>query len=160
MIAFTKVALPFGWLGNMSAHKITYGGRTWRTAEALFQALRFEDETIINAIHAATSPMTAKMIAKKNKKSMIIEKIGAEDLDNMRMVLRLKIEQHPHLRNELLATKDAAIIEDTSKRASHSPWGAKYKDQIWVGDNLLGRLWMEVRDELRGDSSLRRGLPQ
>ena len=27
MIAFTKVALPFGELGNMSPHRITYEGK-------------------------------------------------------------------------------------------------------------------------------------
>ena len=37
IIAFTKVALPFGWLGNMAPYPVTYGGKAWRTTEALFQ---------------------------------------------------------------------------------------------------------------------------
>ena len=63
MIAFTKVALPFGDLGNMSPHRITYQGKRYKTAEALFQSLRFQDEDIQDAIRTSPSPMTAKMIA-------------------------------------------------------------------------------------------------
>ena len=45
-ISFTKVSLPFGWLGNMSPFPILYEGKEWKTTEALFQALRFDDESI------------------------------------------------------------------------------------------------------------------
>jgi predicted ATP-grasp superfamily ATP-dependent carboligase len=43
-ITFTKTSLPFGWLGNMAPYPIEYLEKTWRTAEALFQALRFVHE--------------------------------------------------------------------------------------------------------------------
>jgi hypothetical protein len=48
-IAFTKVALSFGWLGNMAPYPIVYEAKLYRTTEALFQALRFDDETIRDA---------------------------------------------------------------------------------------------------------------
>ena len=67
IIAFTKVALPFGWLGNMAPYPVTYGGKAWRTTEALFQALRFEDESIREAIRQEKSPMAAKLVAKRHK---------------------------------------------------------------------------------------------
>jgi ribA/ribD-fused uncharacterized protein len=146
-IPFTKVAAPYGWLGNMSPHPIQYAGKAWRTAEALFQALRFSDQDVIAEIRAASSPMTAKMIAKRERHNMIIQPTSQQDLDNMRMVLRLKIEQHPDLRQALLDTKDAEIIEDCSRRRA-SPWGAQFIAGQWVGDNLLGKLWMELRDQL------------
>lgn len=143
-ITFTKVAAPYGWLGNMSPHPVQYAGRTWKTTEALFQALRFADESIVEEIRAASSPMTAKMIATRNREKMVIDPRGEEDMDNMRMVLRLKIEQHPTLRPLLLGTGTATIIEDCSRRRA-SPWGAQLIDGQWVGDNLLGKLWMELR---------------
>ena len=61
MIAFTKVDLPFGELGNMSPHRITYEGKRYKTAEALFQALRFEDEEIREELRSLASPMAVKM---------------------------------------------------------------------------------------------------
>ena len=72
IIAFTKVALPFGWLGNMAPYPVTYGGEAWRTTEALFQALRFEDESIREAIRQEKSPMAVKFIAQRHKSKMVV----------------------------------------------------------------------------------------
>jgi predicted NAD-dependent protein-ADP-ribosyltransferase YbiA (DUF1768 family) len=66
-ISFTKTDLPYGWLGNMFAAPITYNGQIWRTSEALFQALRFEDETIREVIRNDKSPMGAKMLSKRKE---------------------------------------------------------------------------------------------
>ena len=62
-ITFTKVKLPFGWLGNMAAFPIVHLGVKWRTAEALFQALRFEDQAIKEEIRLCSNPLKAKRIA-------------------------------------------------------------------------------------------------
>lgn len=64
-IGFRKVSEPYGWLGNMSPHPIVWMGETWRTSEAVFQAGRFVDEDVRDAIRAEKSPMSAKMVAKK-----------------------------------------------------------------------------------------------
>lgn len=146
-IAFTKVALPYGWLGNMSPHPINYEGKTWRTAEALFQALRFDNEQDREAIRSQTSPMAAKLVAKRRKLNMVVIPGSDQDVDNMRLVLRLKVEQHPSLRRQLVDTGDAEIIEDCTNRRA-SIWGAQYGQGRWNGRNLLGSLWMELRNGL------------
>ncbi len=68
----------------------------------------------------------------------------------MKMCLRLKLEQHPELKDKLRATGDATIIEDctTHDRESARFWGAVRKNNKWVGENVFGRLWMELRSEL------------
>lgn len=151
-IAFTKVSLPFGWLGNMAPYAIRYHGVDWRTSEALFQAYRFgEGDPIREAIRAEKSPMAAKMVAKKNRDSMIIVPMSSEDLALMAMVLRLKIEAHPTLGKWLVETGEAKIIENSSNRQNTSGlfWGAaKQPDGSWVGENQLGRLWMDLRGTL------------
>lgn len=149
-IAFTKVDLPYGWLGNMSPHRVKHLDRWWETTEALFQALRFDDETVREEIRKATSPMTAKMKAKAKAVRHLrrVQPASPEDLANMRLVLRLKLKYHPRLKAQLLATGDAEIIEDCSNRSASS-WGARRIDGQWVGENLLGKLWMELREELR-----------
>jgi len=150
IIPFTKVALPFGWLGNMAPYPVTYAGKAWRTTEALFQALRFEDESVREAIREKKSPMAAKMVAKARKSQMVVEPMGPADLDNMRLVLRLKLQAHPALKRELLATGGAQIVEDCSRRPHGSVhfWGAALQEGQWVGKNWLGRLWMGLRDSL------------
>ena len=66
IVSFTKVSLPFGWLGNMSPYPVQYNGVMWKTTEHLFQALRFkENSPIRDEICMQKSPMGAKMCAKK-----------------------------------------------------------------------------------------------
>lgn len=57
VIGFTKVKLPYGWLGNMSPYPIEFGGKIYKTSEALFQALRFNDEEIQEIIISEKSPI-------------------------------------------------------------------------------------------------------
>ena len=140
-----KVSEPFGWLGNMSPYPVVYNGETYRTTEALFQALRFEDAEIVQLIREQKSPMAAKMMAKKHKTKRVLEPLCPQDLDNMRLCLRLKIEQHPDLRDQLVATRPEEIIEDCTKRPRGLFWGAALKDGQWVGENQLGKMWMELR---------------
>lgn len=150
IITFTKVKLPFGWMSNMSPHPIhNYLDKFWRTSEALFQALRFaEADPIRDLIRQEGSPMSAKMIAKKFKDKMVIEPQSQADLDNMHLVLQLKLNRHSTLLGELRATGDAQIIEDVTKRPHGSGlfWGAALQDDgTWLGENHLGKLWMEIR---------------
>ncbi len=155
MILIRKVKEQFGWLGNMAAFPVEHEGKVYRTTEALFHALRFSDETIIESIRREKSPMSSKMIAKKYRDHMVVEPMSLVDLDNMRMVLRLKVEQHPKLRDALLATSDEEIVEDCTRRSRGSGlfWGAAQKEGEWVGENWLGCLWMELRASLNSSES-------
>jgi ribA/ribD-fused uncharacterized protein len=149
-IAFTKIHLPFGWLGNMSRHPLVFDGRTWPTAEHLFQALRFDDDSLREAIRSRRNPFAAKLLAKANAARMTITPCSPQDVANMRQVLRLKLKQHPDLRELLLATGDEEIVEDCTRRPHGNAlfWGAALRDGAWVGENRLGRLWMRLREEL------------
>jgi len=149
-IAFTKVDLPHGWLGNMAPFPVRHDGKWWRTTEALFQALRFHNEAIKEEIRALPSPMGAKMRAKRHKAKRVIEPQSEQDVANMEMVLRLKLEQHPELKQRLIDTGAGDIIEDSTRRPGGSGkyWGAAFKDGQWVGRNMVGKLWMKLREEL------------
>lgn len=148
-ILIRKVKDSYGWLGNMSPYPVTFEGEKYNTTEALFQCLRFKDQEVIKEIRDQKSPMAAKMIAKKHKNKMLVSPLSNQDLDNMRLVLNLKVQQHPNLKTDLLRTKEHQIIEDCSKRPRGSGlfWGAAFKNNSWIGENWLGKLWMEIRDE-------------
>jgi hypothetical protein len=155
-VVIRKSKEEFGWLGNMSPHPVEWNGKEYRTSEALFQSLRFQDTVVIEAIRAEKSPMAAKMVARKHKHKMTVEPCSVDDLLHMRQCLLLKVDQHPKLKNQLLDTGRQQIIEDCSKRKRGSAlfWGAAFDGTNWVGENQLGRLWMELRVEMSGASSL------
>lgn len=147
-ITFNKNKDPYGWLSNMSPYPIEFDNKSWRTTEALFQALRFSDENIREAIRLEKSPMAAKSIAKSNADMMVITQLGLTDISNMRLCLRLKIEQHPELKIVLKKTGNAIITEDVTARGdvgSNLFWGALFNGNEWIGKNTLGNLWMELR---------------
>jgi predicted NAD-dependent protein-ADP-ribosyltransferase YbiA (DUF1768 family) len=152
-VTFTKVSLLNGWLGNMASFPVRYRGREWRTSEALFQAMRFVDENIRDEIHAQKSPMAAKFIAKKYADRMVVDPGSGEDLRNMELCLRLKIEQNPSLAELLLATGKELIIEDVTARQGGRNlfWGMANRDGVWIGENCLGKIWMKIREELRDE---------
>lgn len=154
LICFTKVDLPHGWLGNMAPYPVEFDGLRWRTTEALFQALRFDDLAIREEIRNQPSPMSAKMVAKRHLQSdaVRVQPRSPEDLENMRLCLRLKLDCHSELQSLLIATENAVILEDASKRRGESArfWGCQLgEDGIWRGVNQLGLLWMELRDSVK-----------
>lgn len=156
VISFTKTKLEHGWLGNMSPYPLVFNGIEWRTSEALFQSLRFKDKAIQEAIRVEKSPMSAKFVMKANKEHITTEPHSVKDVRNMKMCLKLKIETYPELKKLLLDTGDLVIIEDVTKRGDVGGnlfWGAMLVENgdgfHWVGKNTLGKLWMEIRTELK-----------
>ena len=147
-IWFSKVAEENGWMGNMASYSIEYEGKEWRTSEALFQSMRFEDESIKEIIRLEKSPMAAKMKAKKFRDQMVVVPMSEKDVENMRMCVRLKLEQHPELKEDLIATGNETIYENIGKRNGerHKFWGAKkISDTEADGLNMMGKILMDLR---------------
>jgi len=147
------------WLSTMSAHSIVYEETYYHTAEHLFQCLRFPvgcGVDVIKTIRAYQNPAKARRYAMSLRHHFVVEPLSDFDVDNMRLALRLKVEQHPCLKEHLLATEHAAIVKDCSIRPSLRRlfWGAALicpgrDNEEWVGKNVLGNLWMELRASLR-----------
>jgi N-glycosidase YbiA len=154
-ITITKVREKYGFLSCMSPHPVQYQGIIYRTAEALFQCLRFHKyPKIQEEIRSQKSPMAAKMKARKHRSLLNRGKKWDEapvDLSMMQLCLKLKFEQHPQLKRNLIETGNAKIIEDctTHDRESARFWGAVRIDGKWVGENILGKLLMELRSEFQ-----------
>jgi ribA/ribD-fused uncharacterized protein len=68
--------------------------------------------------------------------------------DRMRGVLYAKFTQHPELKEILLATGDARLVESaTVDNPVNRLWG----EVNGKGKNMLGVLLMELRDKLRSE---------
>jgi predicted NAD-dependent protein-ADP-ribosyltransferase YbiA (DUF1768 family) len=153
-IAFTKVRLPYGWLGNMAPFSVGAFGAEWRTTEALFQAMRLPlDHPGREEIRNEKSPMGAKMKAKTFASDFVVVPQSFDDCANMKLCLALKLTHNPQLIEELRQTGRRMIIEDCTSRPHGSGlfWGAaRQPDGSWKGVNYLGCLWMTIRDEIQG----------
>lgn len=153
VIRFRKTAEDFGGLSNMApGFPIVILGHRVRTSEALYQACRFPHlPEVQQMILNEGSPMTAKMRSKPYRKDT------RQDWDDVRVkvmkwCLRVKLINNWCKFSELLlSTGIYPIVEDSRK---DSYWGAIPRDDDTLnGQNVLGRLLMELRKKLRDDPS-------
>lgn len=134
-------------LSNFSAFTLDWRNLRFDTSEAAYHYEKFigggaRANVTANAILRARSAHDAFKLAEENKARRRPDwdcvKVGI-----MRDILRAKAAQHEYVRRKLLATGDRELVEN-SWRDDFWGWGPN-RD----GQNMLGRLWMEVRAELR-----------
>jgi putative DNA methylase len=146
---FCKTNEKFGGLSNMApGFLLRVNGVNILTSEALYQACRFpKNPDVQRLIIEQKSPMTAKMKSKPHR-SKTREDWDAIRTRVMRWCLRVKLAQNwVSFRELLLSTGDLPIVEESRKDEF---WGAfAQEDGTLVGRNVLGRLLMELREELK-----------
>ena len=148
-VAFRRTKERFGGLSNMaSGFPIYVSGVRIKTSEALYQACRFPDRPDVQRmIIEQHSPMTAKMKGRRylSETRPDWQKVR---VNIMRWCLRVKLAQHwETFGNLLLSTGDTPIVEHSRKDVF---WGAKLGDGVLTGMNILGRLLVELREEMKG----------
>ena len=131
----------FGYVfSNFSAFAVEWRGRLWPTSEHAYQAAKFDDGSIVNAIHRALSAYDALQLAKINAEHIRAD-WDKEKIPVMKKIITAKFEQHPYVQKQLRQSIGREIIENAEKDAF---WG---RGPDWKGLNHLGKLWMELRSE-------------
>lgn len=155
VVVIFKTKEKFGGLSNMAAgYPLQINGINIPTSEALYQACRFPHlPSVQREIVGQYSPMIAK------KKVQEFKSQTRSDWDDirfkiMRWCLRVKLAQNYETFGMLLqSTKEAQIVEQSYKDAY---WGANpdpiNKNHL-IGQNVLGRLLMELREHLITDTA-------
>lgn len=130
----------YRFLSNFWPAPILFCGVSYPSTEHAYQAFKSEDLEQRIFIAGIPSPGEAKRYARRN----VTLRRGWDGmkLEVMLELLRLKFS-NPALRVKLLATGQAELIEGND-------WG----DKFWgvhngEGENWLGKLLMQVRDEIR-----------
>lgn len=144
VIRFYAVKDPYGCFSNFAPYPIELDGKIWPTSEHYFQAQKFAGTPHAEEIRRERSPMIAARLGRKRSWPLRPDWELVKD-DLMRRAVRAKISQHPELREILLGTGDALLVEHTRNDAY---WG---DGGDGTGRNMLGRILMEVRDALRAE---------
>ncbi len=150
---FLKTKETYGGLSNMAGgFPLVVNSIKIRTSEALYQACRFPHmPEIQQLIIEQRSPMTAKMKGKPHRQNSRPD-WDAVRVKIMRWCLRVKLVQNWDSFSKLLLDTANLPIVEQSRRDDF--WGAKPVDKdTLIGVNALGRLLMELRDQVKNDSS-------
>lgn len=138
-------------LSNFSAFTLRWKMIRFDTSEATYHWEKFREQgdlfdarriSVMSQIRESPSAHEAFWIAHVNERFRRPD-WDAVKVDVMREILRAKVEQHKYVHRKLLATGTRELVEN-SWRDAFWGWGPN-RD----GQNMLGKLWMEIRAELR-----------
>lgn len=148
-ILFYRVNEPYGVFSNFDRkHPIFLKGIVWKSTEHYFQAQKFVGTIHEGKVADASTPADAASIGRDRGLPLRADWEQVKD-DVMREAIRAKFIQHRDCLNVLIGTGDAELIEHTTN------------DNYWAdggdgsGKNMLGKILMEVREELRPKLNLK-----
>ncbi|MFA6322332.1 MAG: NADAR family protein [Candidatus Buchananbacteria bacterium] len=129
-----------------TAHAIEVDGIVYPTVEHAYQCQRYNNSEIINEIKSATSPLKAWQVSSKYKNQEISD-FQQKKVEIMKSLMRLKALQHEEVKKALLDSGEAKIV----KHIYTFPPGDGFWDdgQSGEGQNIMGQIWMELREELK-----------
>jgi ribA/ribD-fused uncharacterized protein len=139
--AITEFRGAYTRLSNYAICSVWFDGHIYNSVEHAYQAAKSLDEDERRAIRHLP---TANQAKKAGRRVTIRPDWEAVKVEIMRGLLREKFAQEPD-RTVLLGTGRRELVEGNW-------WGDRFWGQspLGNGENWLGRLLMEIREELRG----------
>jgi N-glycosidase YbiA len=129
------------YLSNFAPYGVEIEGQWYPTVEHFYQASKFLDPTLSEQIRAARTPKDAKRRSRSQTEAVRPDWENVKE-EIMLTALRAKFQRHDDIRARLLATGTEELVEN-SRRDFY--WGCGADGS---GQNRLGRLLMQVRQEL------------
>ncbi len=130
---------------NFSSFAIEWKGHFYMTSEHAYHTEKFDDEKLKEEIRQTRSAHDSQKLANLNKDKYRPDWNDIK-VSVMKEILREKVNQHPYVKKKLLESEDRLLVED-SWRDDFWGWGPN-KD----GENYLGKLWMEIREEIKNNN--------
>lgn len=134
----------YGCFSNFSKHPISVGGIVYQTTEHYYQAQKMLTPEAHMRVVNADGPKEAKNVAYMHD---IRDDWEDVKYDVMMCALEYKTIDHPHIEELLMETGDLEIREVSKYDAI---WGTGPNGD---GQNLLGKAWMQLRDEIRAEQN-------
>jgi ribA/ribD-fused uncharacterized protein len=113
-ISFYRTGDPYGEFSNFAAFPIVLKGVVWPTSEHFFQAQKFAGTVHEEQVRRAASPMLATKMGRDRSRPLRADWEAVKD-QIMRQAVAAKFQQHPALRDLLLSTGDARLVEHTQR---------------------------------------------
>lgn len=160
--------VPYGVLGNFPLFELLIDDKTWKSSEVFFQAKKFENTEHEELVRNAPSSREAANMGRDRSRPLRADWNSVKDIASlsdhaslsllwakyvgrpmlvkdyfMLVAVRAKFTQHLQLRDLLLSTADAILVEHTE---NDNYWGDGGDGS---GQNMLGKILMLVREELR-----------
>jgi hypothetical protein len=137
---------PYGVFSNLFRRSMRFDGREFPTAEHAYQFGKARKTEVAEWLMLAPSPSLLAASAHGLNYWDITPGWSKNRRDRMRRVVGAKFRQHVDLAEILLSTGDATIIEcGTVDNEVNRRWGMV----SGKGENWLGKILMDVREELR-----------
>lgn len=130
------------FLSNFHKCKVEFEGMTYPSVEHAFQAAKNPDPDYRRSVAAVGSPVTAKRMGKKTALRPDWEEVK----EGVMYELLLSKFSDPGLRDKLIATGDAELIEGNNHWDRY--WGVCRGERL----NKLGKLLMQMREKLNNES--------
>lgn len=135
----------YPFLSNFSPHRVWFDGILWPTAEHAYQAEKtsssFEKQKILECKTPGTAKRMGRMISLREER----ENWDSIKLQTMFAIVKAKFEQNPEITKKLTELRDFWLIEGNNWGDKF--WGCVKVDGEWVGENHLGIILMDIRDE-------------
>jgi N-glycosidase YbiA len=141
VINFYSTTGDYGAFSNFSRHAVFLKGKRWPTSEHYFQAQKFAGTEHEEAVRMCKKPSEAANMGRSRKLPLRRDWESVKD-QVMLDAVRAKFTQHADLKELLLSTGDAKLVEHTENDAY---WGDGGDGS---GKNRLGQILVRVRDEL------------
>jgi ribA/ribD-fused uncharacterized protein len=135
---------PYGIFSNLYPSPVLFEDKLYPTAEHAYQAGKARKPEVRDWILSAPSPALAAMAAHGLYPWDVTPNWTEIKFDRMRRVLRAKFEQHPDLRELLIGTRQARLVEAGTVNNAVNRLRGKVNG---VGQNMLGVMLMELRAE-------------
>lgn len=145
-ILFYSTTGETSFMSNFHLCKIVIDGETYGSVEHYYQSQKVPPGEMRDKIKDAPTPKQAKKLGRAAEN--IVPGWKEKRVDVMRKALRAKFTQNEDLKAKLLATGDAVLREDSPDDMF---WGLK-------GEDMMGKLLMELRSELAQEGRLRDGI--
>jgi N-glycosidase YbiA len=138
----TSFSGQHAFLSNFHPSVIEVDGITYPTVEHAFQAMKSTSATEMRHIAMLPTPGQAKRAGRKVALRGDWESVK---IDIMRLCLELKFSQ-PEFAKLLASTAPHDLIEGNTW--GDKCWGAVLVGGQWIGENNLGKLLMQIRQDI------------
>jgi ribA/ribD-fused uncharacterized protein len=144
-VAITKFEGEYAFLSNFYESPLWYNGKLWPTVEHAFQAAKCMNSSDYDKIYTAATPGEAKRLGRR---CTLIPNWDHIRVNVMRECLLMKFLGNDEMLTRLLNTGDEELVEGNTWNDTF--WGCtRNNDGSWKGNNMLGKLLMEIRENYR-----------